>query len=220
MTSLKTRTSSPLTLGKELQVFDETVTAAGSKTETFSIDAESVLISLYIGATSGDVDVSAFTVGRDGQEVEVITFPTISSPTSELLLRKAASALQRVKIVVSYTDACSFNIRARGVSAGAASVSIEGASNFKASQTDVTSTAGVLIASSLEDRKGILIINNNVGSSEILYLGGTLAQSTTVIGTPVRPGGNVSVNLSAGASLFAVSDGSDIDVRIAETGGS
>lgn len=213
------KTAGPLTLGKEIQVMDITATEAGTQTAKFAIDAESVLFSLYVGTVSGDVNVTVYTYGLDGHEVPIIEFPTVSAPTTELLLRKAASALQLIKVVVTYTDACTFNLRARGASAEAASFQILSANTFRASQKDVTTTAGTLIAAALSDRNGVLITNNNVGGNEILYLGGSLLEATTGVGTPIRPGGNITLDIAAGAEIYAVADNGTIDVRISETGG-
>lgn len=210
--------ATPLDLGKELQIANESVTAAGSMEYEFSIDAESVLVSLFVNATGGDVDVQVFTEGASGNDVEVITFPTISSPTSELLLRKAAAVLRKVRIRVTYTGTATFEIRARGVSAGAASVAIEGSANFAVSQTDITTTASTLIPASLTDRRGILVRNNSTGS-QILYLAETLAKATTAVGYPIPNGGNITIDLQAGAEIYAVADAGSIDVRIVEVGG-
>lgn len=216
--STKTKLAGPLKEGKEIQIMDISTSASGQTTETFSIDAESVLISLYVGSVSGSIDVTVYTVGKDQQETEIISFPTLSSPTSELLLRKAASALQSIKVVAVYTDECEFNIRARGVAAEGASVRIEGASTFQVTQKDVTTSASSLLAASLTDRNGIMIVNHS--SSSTIFVAETLAKATIGLGAPIYPnGGNLSVDLSAGSALYAVSASGTADIRIIETGG-
>lgn len=212
------KTAGPLTTGKEIQVANLSPTAAGTESVIFSIDAESVLLSLYVEAVSGDLDVKAYTVGADGQEVEIISFPTISAPTNELLLRKAASALQRIRVEVTYTDACTFNLRARGVAAEGASVKIEGASSFQVTQVNITTTASALLSAGLTDRNGIMVVNTD--PSQTLYIAESLAKATAGLGAPVYPnGGNISLDLAAGGTLYAVSTAGTIDVRIVETGG-
>lgn len=118
--------ATPLDLGKEIQVEKTSVSGATSETYELSLDAEAVLVSLFVNTTSGDVDVSVLTEGATGYDVEAFAFPTVSAPTTDLLLRKSASVLRKVRIVVTTTDSAEFEIRARGVSAAAASVTIEG----------------------------------------------------------------------------------------------
>lgn len=211
--------NTPLDLGKEVRVVQNSPTAAGSEIYQLSLDAEAVLVSLYVSATSGDVDVNVTTEGAEGQDVEVITFPTISAPVTELLLRKSASVLRKIRINVTYTGSCSFEIRARGVSAAASSVVIEGASDFSVTQKDITTTATTLLAASLTDRRGILVKNNNIGSAEVLYIANTLAKATSAVGFPIEVGGNLSLDLQAGSELYAISSSGTIDVRIVEAGG-
>jgi hypothetical protein len=210
---------SPILLDNQVEIVDEAPTTAGTIERYIAVNCESVLASLFVNSTSGDVDVTVFTLGSGTDISEpVIQFPTISSPTANILLRQPARIMGVVKVVVTHTDACEVSLILRGVRAGAASVTIEGASTFSASQKTITTSAEELIPSSLYVRKGILITNNSVNGSATLYLGGTMAEATSTEGTPIRPGGNLTVNLAAGASLYSVSDGTDIDVRISQTG--
>lgn len=215
--------SAPLQLGKETRVFALSPLAAGTNSKTLSMDAESVLISLYVESLAGTLDVQVLTYGGEvnsGDEIPVITFPTITSPTTGLLLRKAASILQKIIVRVTYSDACTFEIRARGVSAGTASVSIQGANTFKTTQVNVTTSAVSLLPISLTDREGILIINNNAGSGPTLYIAETLLKATSGLGIPISAGGGtISIDLAGGSEVFAVASSGTVDVRIAEAGG-
>lgn len=212
--------STPLDHGKEIQVVRTAVTTASTETYEFSGDAEAVLVSLFVSSTAGDVDVKVLTEGATGQDVEVISFPTVSAPTTELLLRKSASILRKVRVRVTTTGAAEFEIRARGVSAGASSVSIQGASSWEITRTSVTAVAGVLISSSLQDRQGILVenISDVSGSTGLIWVAETLAKATSGAGHPVRSGGNIAVDLQGGSELYAVSDGGTVAVSIIETG--
>ena len=219
MSSVIVRPGKPLTLGKEDNIIDESFSAAGTKKVMFSVDSESVSLSLYVRSVSGTLDVRAYTEGQDGHLSEdIITFPTISAPTTNLILRKAALTLQRVVVEAVFSDACDFSIRARGASAEAASFRIESAGRLRTSQIDVTTTAIPLVPTSLTDRTGVLVMNNNVDTDEILYVGGIVGEATVTEGYPVYPGGNITVNIDAGATVFGRSDTGTVDVRIAETG--
>ena len=209
-------TSIPLDLGKEIQVMDVTDTVAGSKTAKFAVDAESVLISLYVGSISGDLDVTVYTVGKDGEEVAVITFPTISSPTTELFLKKAASVLQRIRVVVTYTGACEFNIRARGVSAEAASVKILGQNAGKNYATTITTTPALLIPISLVDRVGIAI--HNTSATKTIYMGFTALSTTVTDGWEIAPGEKLGLDIASGVEVYCMVTSGSVTAKILEAG--
>lgn len=211
------RLSTPLDLGKELGVAKESPTTGGSEVYEFSLDSEAVLISLFVAATSGDVNVSVNTEGAQGQDVEVIVFPTITAPTSELLLRKTASVLRKVRVYITYTGACTYDIRARGVSGGASSFKILGNSNILMSQIDASTTPIALIPASLTDRASVAIKNYN--TTGVLFLGGTAGEADPTIGWPVGPQESYVVDVSAGQEIYGRSDAGTIDVRLSETGG-
>lgn len=214
------QTVSPICLNQQVVVLEEAPSGAGTVEKYIIVESESVLASLYAESVSGDLDIKIYTLGLSGQLSEpVLEFPTLTSPTADLLLRQAARTMRVIRVVATYTDSCEFNLTLRGIRAGTASVIIEGAATFEASQIDIDNSGPqVVVASSLDDRKGILVINNSVAGSATLYVGGTMAQAVTGTGTPIRPGGNLTVNLAAGAELYGVSDGTDIDVRISQIG--
>lgn len=205
--------------GKEFQVMDITAAGAGTSTQAFNIDAESVLFSLYVGSVTGDLTVTAYTTGLDEQETEIVVFPTISAPTSELLLKKAAATLQKIRVVATYTGACSFNLRARGVSAGASSVKIEGATGFRVSKKSVTTTASALLPASLADRTAIHIIN--IDPIATLWVAETSGKASATDGAPIYAnGGNLTIDLAAGSTIYGAVTAGTLDVRIIETSGS
>lgn len=207
-----------LDTGKEIQVMDVAVLGAGTTIQAFNIDAESVLLSLYVSSVTGDLNVTAYTTGLTGEEVAIIEFPTVSAPTTELLLRKAASTLQKIRVVATYTGAVSFNLRARGVSAGAASVKVEGASGFRVSKKTVNTTPAAIVPTSLNDRTSIHIIN--IDPSATLWVAETSGKATPTDGAPIYSnGGNLTVDLAAGSTVYGSVASGSIDVRIIETQG-
>ncbi len=182
--SIVTKPRASLEPGREIRVFSEAVVGPGIRSESFSISSDSVLVSLFVKSIdSGTLIVTVFTVGTDGQELSVIQFPVITAPSIDLLLKKAATTLTKLRIDVTYTGDCEFEIRAKGLSGGISSVKIENAASITASQTNVTTTPSVLIPSSLVDRAGLIIMNYSLSS--VMYIGGTLAEADTAIGYPI-----------------------------------
>ena len=209
----------PLKAGKELEVYNEAPTAGASESRSFRIDSDTVVVSVQATAVSGTLDIEVFTETPGGQDLKIIDFPTISAPTTNLLLRKAATSMAPVRIDVTYTGACTFVIRARASDLGEASFKISGATSGDNFSTSISGTASLIVPISLEDRNGLSIVNNSVAG--ILYVGFT--SSVTVAagpnaGTPVKPGGSFGLDIAAGLTLYGISDSGSLDIRILEVG--
>lgn len=213
---VRVTTTSPIPVGKTsplLIVPDPTI---GDWEVHFSLDADSVLFSLYVGALpSGSLTVTAYAVADEGKEVEIVSFPTITSPTANLLLRKAAVSLSRVRVVISSTGPATFDLRARGISAGETSVKIESAPNLLTSQLTVSTTPLSILSSSLTDRSGIVI--RNWGSTTV-YLGETSAKATSAVGYPLGAGESIGIDIQAGQVVYGATAAGSTDLRIFEAG--
>jgi len=204
----------PLSPGKDYLLVTKTNAPANVEEHYLSIDSDTVLISLYVSSlSSGTFNVDVYTLTTDDKLSKVISFPTLTAPTSELLLRKAAAVMQRIKVVITYTGTASFEVRARGLSAGEMSVKIQGASTAKAQKLTVGMTPGLLIPAALNGRSSLVLKNNN--ASGTLYLGFTLTEATTAIGYPLGPGESMGLDLESGAEVYAVGT-AVIDVRVIE----
>lgn len=208
----------PLPPGKIITVLDQVEIAANTRIARFTLDADSVLVSLFVESlTSGTVDVEVWTETEEGKESRVIAFPTISSVTTELLLRKAAACLSRVYVKVVNTGACTYEVRARGITAGELSVRIQGASAGSASSTTASTTPAVLIPVNLNERTALIIknFNDSVGT---LFIGFTLAEATVTDGYPIRPTESLGIDIESGTSIYAVTDTGTVDVRLLQAG--
>lgn len=208
--------SGPLDLGETGLVQKETVTTSGSKTVDFSIQSDDVLVSLYASVVSGTLDVEVYTVGEEGEEKLLFSFPQLTAPTTELLLKKSAATLSHIRVKTTWSATCTFSIRAKAISAGESSVKIVGAGDWSVEQTTVTTAAAILIASDLTDRSG-LVIKNYAGGG-VLFVAESLAKATTAIAYPLALGESLAMDLAAGQEIYAVSSSGSIDVRIAQGG--
>lgn len=205
-----------LPTGKERLVISEIQSTAGSKTVELGVDADTVIVSLFVTSVSGDLNVTVDTVGGAGS-VQVISFPTISSPTADLLIRKAAAIMDRIRITATYTAGVEYEVRVRGVSTGEASVKILGANTATASQKDISTSASVLVPAALTERAGLIV--RNTDASNTLYIGFTLAETTVGNGYPIGPGESLGIDVAAGQEVYAISSAGTIDTRIMEAGG-
>lgn len=209
----------PLPLGKQALIDAESPIAAGSKTTIFTLDSDSVLFSLFISAVTGNVSVEVFTQANEDSthDVSIISFPTVAAPTTDLLLKKAAACMNIIKVVVTYTGSCTYEIYAKGISLGETSVKILGPTNWEVSQITIPGVPTLMVPVSLVDRAGLVFKNNGVSS--ILYVAEIAAKATTSIGYPIGPGESLAFDVAAGEELWAISDSTPIDVRIAQAGG-
>lgn len=205
--------------GTQERLISEVTIGSGSTVREGSIASDSVLVTLWVNSvTSGDLQVTVYTLTDNGKEKEIITFPTLAAPTTELLLRKSAISLQRFRVVATYSGICDYEIYVRAIEgAGESSSRITGATSWRVSQEDVTTSAAVLIAASLEDRQGVLV--KNWSSSGTVFIAEQLASATISIGYPLAPKDALALDIAAGTAVYAVSDAGTVDIRIVEAGG-
>ena len=148
----------------------------------------------------------------------MLPLSNITSPSTQLDLKKAATAMGVIQARAVFTGSCSFELRAKGLSNGQMSANIQSANTAKASQVNVNSTPIVLLPAGLTDRKGVIIRHNGPNGST-LYLGFSAAQASSGVGYPIARGEALALDIALGAVLWAVSGTMSIDVRIIEAGG-
>lgn len=207
---------SSVPVGKTATIIKEVTQAAGQTNRTFSTDADAILFSLFVTTLSGTLDVSIYTFSEDGKELLVATFPQILASTSALVLKKATDYLSNLEVRVTYTGAAEYEVRARGLNSGESSVKISGADSAQTSTAVVTNVTGVLIPTSLADRNGLCLRNWAGGAT--MFIGFTPLEATVSDGYPIAFREQFAMDLAAGVTLYAVSDGGNIDVRIIEGG--
>jgi hypothetical protein len=184
---------------------------------TFSLDADTVLLSLFVSSlSSGSLSIVAYTFTEEGKETSIISFPPITGPTSELLLRKAAATMSNIRVLVTATGPAVFDLRARGLSSGETSVKILGAAEVTTSQLTVGLTPTALLPATLTDRLGVVI--RNWSSTDTLFVAESVPKTTTSLGYPLAPGESMGIDLQAGQTLFGVANPSSVDVRIMQAG--
>lgn len=207
----------PLPAGKTTPLLRLEDAVTGEWDIRFTLDADSVLLSLFVTSlSSGNLTVTAYAVADEGKEVEIITFPTITGPTTNLLLRKAAVSLSIVRVRVTSTGPVALDLRARGISAGETSVKIVGASELATSQLTVGTTPTSLLASVLTDRLGVVI--RNWSTTDTLYVAETALKATPGLGYPIGPGESLGLDLQAGQEVYGAADPSSVDIRVMQAG--
>lgn len=119
-------------------------------------------------------------------------------------------------------DYASFKVNAQGA------LYVEVAKNAPASHTSwlvsqntVTTTAELIVATDLANRKKIVIQNASAGTgagSRVLYLGHSNAV-TSANGIRISAGAGIELELAAGAAIYAIAGAAGTDVRVAELAG-
>lgn len=206
----------PLPVGKTVPLLRVTTPEQNSWEIKFTLDADSVLLSLWVGSLgAGTLTATAYAVAEEGKEVEIISFPVINSPTTNLLLRKAAVALSNIRIMLVATGPVTLDLRARGISAGETSVRIESASDILTSQLTVSTTSLSLLGSALTDRNGVVVRN---WGSLTLYLGETAVAANPTTGYPIGAGESMAIDIQAGQEIYGATALGSTDVRIMQAG--
>jgi hypothetical protein len=191
---------------------------AGTKSIVFTSDSDALLFTLWVDSVSaGTFTVEIYTFTEDGKEVLILSFPAITGPTTELLLRKTAVSLSNIRVEVTQsTGTASFEVRARGLTAGEASSKISGQTEWSVTQAAVSTVVSSLVPISLTDRNGLVL--KNAGSNTV-WIGEVAATAVSAVGWPLSPGESLAMDLKAGQSVWASTSVGTSDMRIAQAGG-
>lgn len=207
-----------LETGKTILVMGESPSGAGSLSRIFTLDSDTFQTSLFVSSISGSLTVTLSTITGEGKEKEVITYSGVTSPSVELDLKKAATAMGIIKATAVFTGACSFELRAKGLSSGETSAKIQSANVARATKIIVPTPGKILLNAALSDRKGVII--RNWSSTTTVYLGFTLAEANPNNGYPLKPQEALAIDIGAGAELYGdIQTAGTVDVRIIEAGG-
>lgn len=210
------RASATVNAGKTLSLIDETLEGSGTTEIRLTVDADTVLLSLFVRSiASGTLNVVAETYTTAGEAAEIISFPQITAPTSELLLRQAAASMGNVTLRITHTDDVELQIVAKGTSQ---IPSLDGSAS-KGRVTKVSIPVGTptkLVAASLENRSGILIRNYNP-SRGTLYIAFSEANADTDA-FPIDPSDSLALDVDANVEIWGVAEDQAVDTRIAEIG--
>lgn len=218
-----------LGLRDQCVVLTECPTTASTKDKSIAVESSGVLLSLYVESLSGTLDINVYTFTKDGHEKLVDSFPTISAPTTELILRKQVEIHDHMRVEVITTGAAKYDIRAKGVEAGISSVTISGSGAADNYGILMDTTPRLIVPVSVTDQNNVSIINNNPAGGATLYVGfkstitvGTTATPGTVdpnAASPVPPGGSIGLNVTAGLAVYGVASVGTVDVRVVLLGG-
>lgn len=207
--------------GVQTRILNESPAVAGTTSRELNLQSDAVLVSVFASSVTGTLDVSVYAITGDdqtgGEQALLFSFPQLSAATANLLLRRSAITLSRVRIVVQYSGACSYSINVRAVGSGSSDTRILGAANLVTTKATVGTSASLLIPSALEDRAGLLI--KNWSTTQTVYVAETLVKATLSDGYPLAPRDAVAMDISAGVEIYAISDAPAADVRIVESGG-
>lgn len=206
--------------GAEMQLLDITVSEAREYAADFSIQSDAVLVTLIATSVASSLDVLVTAVDEPSglESSPLLAFPTVTGPASNLLIQRSGIVPANLRLrVTAGVGGASFRVKVRAVSSGTSDTRILGADSLKVSQVTVGTSAQVLIAASLLDRAGIVI--KNWSSTQTVYLAESLVKATSSVGYPLAPRDAIAMDVSAGVSIYVISDSPNADIRIAESGG-
>lgn len=207
-----------LKTGLQEIVINASPSSAGVITKDLSIQSDAALFLLWVNSTAGDITVEIYGIlDSDGREVFLASFPKINAPSIEISQKRTGTAPTRLRVKVTHTGACSFELSARAVSTGSSDTRILGGASLKVSKKTVNSVASLLVPSSLVDRAAIAI--KNWSTSGTIYIGETIAKANQNSGWPIGPRDALGIDIQAGVELYAIAVDGPCDIRIIESGG-
>lgn len=208
-----------LTPSSVLPVFLHDNKAPGTYVQKMALNAETVLVTFFVETvTSGTVKLKVYTYSDPMQESEealIVEFPEITSPSTELLLRKSAIASGWLRFEVEHNGTASYKVYAKGLSLGETNARILSAEGGEASQLTVGTSTQPIVNSTLTDRTGLII--KNYGGPGVLFIGYSPAEATPQTGYPLASGESMGMDVAAGVVVYGVGSTS-IDVRILQNG--
>jgi len=201
-------------------LLSESTTGASQESKSISVRSEAVLLSLYVEEVTGTLDVNVYTWTKENpyEEKLIDSFPQITAPTGELVIRKQIEVMDHIRVEVITSDAAKYNVKAKGVRAGISSVSIQGAGSWQVTNDTVTSTPTLIISGGLAGRTGLLVKNANYNTGDILQVAESEAKLLAGIYYSVAPGAEVQPDVDAGNEVWMQSDGNPIRIEIIEVG--
>ena len=192
--------------------------SAGTITKDLSIQSDAALFLLWVNSTAGDITVEIYGIlDSDNKEVLLTSFPKLNAPSIEISQKRTGTAPTRLRVKVTHTAGCDFELSARAVSTGSSDTRILGGATLKVSKKTVNSNASLLVPSSLLDRTAIAI--KNWSSSGTIYIGETIAKANQNNGWPIGPKDALGLDIQAGVELYAIAVDGPCDIRIIESGG-
>jgi hypothetical protein len=204
--------------GKTSRLLKGSPTGAGSQTFDFSIESDTVLVTLAAKNITGTLDVYVKTfTNEDSVDIEVIRFAQLNADTAEILLKKAAVTLSNLKLHVEYSNAVEYEVYARAISGGETTVRITGASNGDTNRIEVGNTPVLLTTPSAFTRSGFIVKNNsNSGVLEVSFTAERLLEGK---GFTIEPKDSLAADIVAGGVVYGRAVGAaTIDAALIEGG--
>lgn len=206
--------------GRSEQIVNETTAGAGSTTRDGSILADSLMISIWVpSVVSGTLQVTVYNLTDSGAEVELMSFPVLTGPTTDIYLRKLKLSSPNFRVRATYTGICTYEVQAKAITGpGETSISLLGSSSWSVGQALIGTSPQILIPAAIQDRRGFIIRNFST-SGQVVYVAENSTNATPSVGFPIPAGEVFTLDIASGAVVYIVSSASGADVRYAQAGG-
>jgi hypothetical protein len=196
----------------------EAPTSAGVTVKDFSIQSDAALFLLWVNSVTDNISIDIYSILDDGsKETLILSFPKVTAPSTEIAQKRTGTVSTRLRVKVTHTAACNYELSVRAVATGSSDTRILGGSSLKMSKKTVNSVVGLLVPASLVDRTAIAI--KNWSTSGTIYVAETLAKANQNNGWPIGPKDALGLDIQAGVELYASAVDGPCDIRIIESGG-
>lgn len=209
--------------GVQLSVLRRDEPTAGFADVVFDVQSDSLLTTLFAEVLTGTLDVAVYAITQGGpadsapaHERQLYSFPTISAPSTDLLLQTAAATTARVRVKASWTGACKFDVQARAINGGTAKTQVITANAVTTNNIIINSgTPQILVPAALVDNIGFQVRNWS-SNGAVVYVSETQANAVPARGWPLGPGDVLSISVKGGQTWYASSTVDGADLRILE----
>lgn len=101
--------------GKTVVLFSGVLTGASPRLHNFILDADLLLVSVYVRSVTGSVSVVVNTFTQTGEDREVIALGPFVAPTADLQFATANPTMANHQLVITYTGSCDIEVVAKGL---------------------------------------------------------------------------------------------------------
>lgn len=166
--------------GSQRTLFTGAVTGPTTIERKFINQADSLLLTLFVNSTAGDVTVRIYALNQGGpnsteadQKLLLFTFPVISAPTTELVVNTVSVTAAELLLVIETTADADLEVQGRAINGGASNVRVVTAGNAFTDQKTINSgVAQVIIPPTLTSGIGFMCRNWS-SNGAVIYLSET-----------------------------------------------
>ena len=199
-------------------IIDGSFTGGGTLTRRLIMTGTSLIGGLHVESITGSLTITVSTYDGDDEStaVEILSWDSITAPTSEFSNKLSKLCLSRVIVTATYTGDVSFRLAVKSIDENpidqVITVTLDQATGFSTREITVGDTTPVMITSASASRSIAIRNWDDADSTAVLYVKEDATDITE--GWPLVAREGLSLDIDAGSSFYLLTDGGSMTVKI------